>query len=234
LRGPIPDRPSNISVLRSSTLLNSLSGDDLEELAETSHMAYAERGETIWMHGGHVDFFGLVGEGFVKMVKSFDSGQEVTTEIFGPGQIFGLLSTVDGTGCPLAARAVCNTWYLKAPKTQIKSIYDDQMIFREQLMRRTIGRFRQTSDMMAKLAIGRVDERIALILLMLSESYGHEEGKSVTISIPLIRQDIAEMAGTTVESTIRTMSRWQKSGAVISQNGHITICDHAKFEETLR
>ncbi|MCH7903327.1 MAG: Crp/Fnr family transcriptional regulator [Armatimonadetes bacterium] len=229
-----PERPTNIAALRSSTLFNSLTGEDLDELATVSHMAYAERGETIWMRGNEVDFYGLVGVGFVKMVQSLANGHEVTSEIMGPGQIFGLLGTVEGTGCPLESRAVCNMWYLKIPKADFMPIFDGRIEFKNQLLRRTTNRLRQTMDMMAKMSTGKVDERIALILMLLSESYGKESEKGVTIQVPLTRQDIGEMAGTTVESTIRVMSRWQKNGIIESDHRFVTILDVRVLEEYLR
>lgn len=229
-----PERPSNISVLRSSTLFNSLGSSEIDELARVSHMAYAERGETIWLHGREVDFYGLAGTGFIKMVRSLETGQEVTTEIIGPGQIFGLLGTIEGTGCPLSARAVCNTWYLKVPKGAFMPIYESSVTLKAHLLRRTTQRFRQTMDLMAKMSTGRVEEKIAVILLLLAQSYGDETSRGVTLQVPLTRQDISEMAGTTVESTIRVMSRWQKEGLIASDHKFVTLLDVQGLEDVLR
>ncbi|HXH61598.1 MAG TPA: Crp/Fnr family transcriptional regulator [Fimbriimonadaceae bacterium] len=229
-----PERPTNISALRSSTLFNSLTSDDLDELARVSHMAYAERSETIWLHGNQVDFYGLVGTGFVKMVKSLESGNEATTEIVGPGQVFGLLGVLEGTGCPLSARAVCNIWYLKIPKSSFMPIYAERPILKEHILRRTMSRLHNKMDLMAKMSSGRVEERIALILLQLCDSYGNENERGVTLQVPLTRQDIAEMAGTTVESTIRVMSRWQKDGLTKRNKRFLTITNLRTLEDTVR
>lgn len=224
-----PSRPSVISVLRSSTLLNSLSEDDRQALAAVSHMAFAERGQTIWFSGAQVDFIGIVGTGFVKMVKSTSSGHELTHEVMGPGQVFGLLGTIDGGGCPLSARAVSHMWYLKVPKREFMPIYEHTGPLHNFLVRRTTVRLRQTQDMLARLSSGTVESRIAAILLMLAESYGHLSEEGLVIEVPLTRQDIAEMAGTTVESTIRTMSAWQKRGEIITKSKSITIVDREKM-----
>ena len=78
---------------------------------------------------------------------------------------------------------------------------------------------------MAMMSTGKADERIALILMLLSESYGRQSEDGNEIQIPLTRQDVAEMAGTTVESSIRTMSRWQKKGVIKSDHMIVTILD---------
>ena len=205
----------------------------MDELASVSRMAYAERGETIWLHGNMVDFFGLVGCGFVKMIKSFRDGHEATAEIIGPGQVFGLLGVVDKKGCPLEARAVSQTWYVKIPKASILPIYDQQVIFKDQLVSHTTNRYRQRTDMLMKMSSGRVEQRIAIVILLLSETFAVQANGGLRIEVPLTRQDISEMAGTTVESTIRTMSRWQKEGIIKSENMIVTILDEAALEDHL-
>ncbi len=218
-----PERPSILDVLRSSTLLNSLHADEFDDLARTSHLAFAERGDTIWIRGSETDFFGLVGTGFVKMVMSSATGQEMTAELMGPGQVFGLLGTVQGTGCPLSARAVTHVWYLKVPKREFLPIYQKADVLKDALMRRTTNRLQQAYSMMARMSSGKVSERIAAVLFILAESYGSSSPNGLVISVPLTRQDIADLAGTTVESTIRVMSKWQKQGIIATDHRVVTL-----------
>lgn len=214
--------PSVLATLRSSTLLNSLSDAQVDLLAASSHMAYAERAEVIWLSGAEVGFAGLVGHGFVKMVRSMPTGQELTAELMGPGQIFGFLGMMQGGGCPLSARAVCNTWYLKMPKRELLSIYEENATLRDLLVRRTTSRLRLAYDMMARMAAGKVEQRLAAVILTLAEGYGDLQGEGFRLTVPLTRQDLAELAGTTVETTIRVLSRWQKEG-VLETDGRFLV-----------
>lgn len=216
---------SALSVLKSSTLLNGVGEDDLVRLSEASHLAFAEKGEVIWFHGGDLPFFGLSATGFVKMVRSNPSGQEMTMEIMGPGQIFGMLGAVEGTGCPLSARAVSDCWYLKVPKKEFLAYYRESSLLKDHVISRTTKRLKQAYDLMARMARGGIDERLAAVLFVLSESYGESEGEGFALTIPLTRQDIAELAGTTVETVIRTFSRWQKEGILKSEGRIITVID---------
>lgn len=225
-----PERPSKRDVLASSTLLNAVPEEEREVLLERSHLAFAERGETIWFHGTECDFVGLVGVGFVKMVMATASGQELTAELMGPGQIFGLLGAVEGQGCPLSARAVCATWYLKLPKRDILLTYQKVDTLKDHLLRRTTHRLRHSHEMLARMSSGRVSERIVAILFLLAESYGRPTSAGTLIDVPLTRQDIGDMAGTTVETTIRVMSKWQKEGLIATDQRHITICDRPRLE----
>jgi CRP-like cAMP-binding protein len=60
----------------------------------------------------------------------------------------------------------------------------------------------------------RVEPRIARLFVKLAESVGREEDGGIFVPVPLSRQDLADMAGTTLETSIRILSRWGKEGLV--------------------
>lgn len=227
------DKPSVRTALQSNALLSALSSDEIEGLALVSRVARASRGEVVWSKGGDVDFFGLAADGFVKMVRSSSHGADVTLELFGPSQIFGLLGTITGTGCPLSAMAVTDLWYVRIPKRAFMEAFQQSVSMKDQLIRRSAIRLHGMVDFMARLCSGHVDERIAAILFILAESYGHREEGRLCLRVPLTRQEIGEMAGTTVESTIRTMSRWQKEGLIETDHQFVTILDESRLQTIL-
>lgn len=214
--------------------MGSLSDDQISHLAAHSRFAHAEKGEVIWLTGASVDFFGVVGSGFAKMSRIGPNYQEITTEIMGPGQVFGLLGALSGEGCPQTAKAVTATWYLKVRKSEFIPVYDQNLILKEQIFRRTSHRLHQAFDLIAHLSIGTVEQRVAAVLLVLTRSFGHETPEGVVLNVPLTRQEISELAGTTVESTIRVMSKWQKQGWVATQTKHIVLRDMDSILATVR
>lgn len=221
----LQEAPSRREVLRSSTLLGALTEEQQQEIAATSRLAHAERGETIWMNGQNVDFFGVVGTGFIKMTSMGPNRQEITTEIMGPGQVFGLLGALDGTGCPQTAKAITSSWYLKVRKVEFIPTYEKNHVLKEQIFRRTTHRLRQSFDLIAHLSVGTVEQRVAAVMLVLTRSFGEEREEGTLLNVPLTRQDISELAGTTVESTIRIMSKWQKQGWIETQAKHVLVKD---------
>lgn len=230
----VPDRPSNQAVIQACTLLNSLDEEDRARLIACSHMAYAERGETIWIAGTPSEFSAVVGVGFVKMTRSSPHGTEVAVELLGPGQCFGLMAAIEGREFPLSATAVTNTWYLKLPTREVQAIYAASDTLKDQIVRSIGPRLRRAHEMMSRLSSGSVDERIAAVLFILAASYGRPGDGGLKIEVPLTRSDISEMAGTTTETTIRVMSRWQKEGLVSTERHVITIVDEVGLSRVLR
>jgi len=69
------------------------------------------------------------------------------------------------------------------------------------------------------LVLERVENRIAYVLLTLAERAGQPEAGGFRITIPLSREDIARMAGTTLETAIRILSRWTRAGWIRTERG---------------
>ncbi len=167
------------SILRSSHLLRALPDDELDSLAVDCRMYRVEKSETIWTHGSTVDFFGLVGFGFVKMTKTSPTGTDVSLEIMGPGQIFGLLGVLTGDGCSLSAVALTDSVYVRIPKGAFERVYEGSGPLKDKLLRKTALRMHQKLDFMAMLSTGKVEERIAAVLFILAESYGELDGRQI-------------------------------------------------------
>ncbi|MCL0066060.1 Crp/Fnr family transcriptional regulator [Dehalococcoidia bacterium] len=83
------------------------------------------------------------------------------------------------------------------------------------------GRLREAHDRLRGMAGERVEQRIAGILVMLSGKIGP--------TIPFTRQEIADISGTTTETSIRVISRLKDRGIVSSNRGKITILDQTKL-----
>jgi len=160
------------------------------------------------------------------MTRTTPQGAEVAVELLGPGQCFGVLAALEGRAFPLSAIAVTNTWYLKVPTSALNELYAKNDLLRDQMLRHIAPRLRKAHDMMSRMSANKVEQRVAAVLFILMESYGRSNSKgAIRLSVPLTRQDISEMAGTTVETCIRVMSKWQKSGLVTTDKQVITIRD---------
>ncbi len=230
----IPEKPSVSAVLKSCSMLNALSIEEQDQLASSGFMAYADRGEVIWLAGSPSHTVCIVGSGFIKMTRSTPQGVEVAMELLGPGQCFGLLVAIEGHEYPLTAAAVTKTWYLKIPTLLLKDIYSSNVNFKDHILRTLAPRLRKAHDMMARMSTGRMEQRLAAVLLILMDTYGQPQKVGIRIEVPLTRQDLAEMAGTTVETAIRVMSKMQKEGVVKTDKQMITILDAASLTESLQ
>ena len=71
--------------------------------------------------------------------------------------------------------------------------------------------------------VGSIEHRMARLFGTLAERVGQKRAGDIFVPIHLSRQEIADLAGTTIETAIRIMSRWQKDGLVETEKDGFLI-----------
>ena len=82
-------------------------------------------------------------------------------------------------------------------------------------------------ERVSELSTERVSQRLARTLLRLAEHDGHVRGQAIEIAHPITRQELADLAGTTLFTASRLLSRWEERGLVASTRGHVTLTQPA-------
>jgi CRP-like cAMP-binding protein len=85
------------------------------------------------------------------------------------------------------------------------------------------SRLRDAQDRYRELATERVEQRVAHALLRLARDAGRRIDAGVLIDMPLSREDLAEMTGTTLYTVSRLISSWEDRGLVESGRQRIVI-----------
>jgi CRP-like cAMP-binding protein len=91
------------------------------------------------------------------------------------------------------------------------------------------ARLRTAHDSLEHQSVQSAEGRIAALLLKLGRKLGEAHQGSLLIQTPLSRQDLAEMAGTSVETASRVMSRFRQDGLVQSGRRWVAIIDQARL-----
>jgi CRP/FNR family transcriptional regulator, nitrogen oxide reductase regulator len=209
--------PSTLILLSQVPLLASLPARDLGALAESAHTEHFEREAIIFSQGDPCDNVWILRAGQVKIVHQEVDGREVILEMISPGEVFGGAVLFLPTH-PATARAMTPVEALRFSSETYARLLATQPEIARKLVRMLGGRLHSMMDLQI-MAGERVERRVAHILLKLADRVGRPEPDGVLITIPLSRQDLADMAGTTLETAIRTMSRFRAQGWVTTRRG---------------
>ncbi len=213
-----------IKVIKHSSIFMSLSDAELAALTKITVEQRYTPGEIIFFDGDAPEWFYIVAQGRVKAFKQSSSGKEFTIAFFGPGEIFGEVAVFENKPYPASASAqsVGDTVVLGIKREELLQF----LAKHPQVALRIIGllgeRLRNAQSRLGDMAGAKVVSRLAGILLMLSSKMGNE--------LPFTRQEIADMTGTTTETTIRILSRLKSGGIIRSTRGKIIITDEAKLK----
>lgn len=209
--------------LKKSEIFSSLKEEDLKEMSKYFELIEFKNNETIFVEGDPSNKFYIVAEGSVKIIKHTVMGKDIILEMMSPGDIFGGVAVLDKKPYPAAAQAMESTKVISISREKLLEIMEEYPILKLEIVKYFSDKLRDAHEMLKNIATERVEKRITSLLLRLSEKVGVQNGEYVVIDFPLTRQEISEMVGTTVETCIRTMSKFQKKGLIRSSNGRIMI-----------
>jgi CRP/FNR family transcriptional regulator len=202
---------------------------DRESLRPLVRMKTFEAGETIFREGDAALMFHFLLGGKIKIVKTAPDGRDVILEILGAGDPVGVVAAYEERNFPASAVTMDASTIISVPRQELFALLASNPALARGLM---LGLTRRLMEMTRKLAerTSRVEYRIARLFLTLSERAGRREPSGVVVPIALSRQEIADLVGTTQETAIRIMSRWNKEGIVFTEDDGFRIPDRGRLE----
>ncbi|MDY7096123.1 MAG: Crp/Fnr family transcriptional regulator [Acidobacteriota bacterium] len=159
----------------------------------------------------------IVLHGRLKMTRSLENGREVLLALFNPGDLVGVAAGLGGQVSDASVTAMESSLCLELPREPLLEALAGEPGLLADLLPVLTRRVAECGNCVVEGTFFRVEPRIARLLLKLAESVGRQEDgedNAVFVPVPLSRQDLADMAGTTLETSIRILSRWGKEDLV--------------------
>ncbi len=200
--------------LRQAEIFKTLPSKDRQRIASLSRERTYAKGETLFHEGRPSDSIWLVLEGRVHLLHHLAVGRVQTTCVMTPGETFCCLPALDRGTYPATAVAATQAKVLQIPSSLFHEMMKRSPRMTEEAICLFCSRLRQVEER-GCIAHDPVERRIAQALLTLRKKFGD--------AIPLTRQEIADLVGTTVETAIRTISRFQAEGWIRAGRGQIRL-----------
>jgi CRP/FNR family transcriptional regulator, nitrogen oxide reductase regulator len=211
-------------LLAHSPLFAPLRDEEQRDLARQSVRRRFDKDEYLFFEGDPAEWLIFVSEGRVKMIKHSESGRETILTTFGPGQIVGEVGVLIGDAYPATAQALEPTLTLSVPRARYAELVRKNPELAWALITELGRRLLRAHEALRSMAVEKVERRIARVLLRMASAAGERlEDGAVRLTVLLSRQDIADMAGTVVETAIRTLSRFQREGLVETREGYLVL-----------
>ncbi len=218
-------------LLRGIALFRRLPPAARARVAEVARLRSYARGALIFSEGDAGDAFIAIVSGRVKVFKSTPAGKEIILEIFGAGDPLGAVAVYENAPFPASALALEPTQCLRIEQAAFfRLLEQDPPLVRGLLSGLTI-RLAELTRRLADLTGARVEARFARLFLKLCEQIGRPERGGVFVGMPLSRQELADLTGTTIETAIRIMSRWQKENVLHTEKDGFVVLDRDALEE---
>jgi CRP-like cAMP-binding protein len=208
------------STLPEAEFFRALTPAQLEQVLHQVRERSFERAKVLYFAGAAAEFLWCVKTGEVRLYKSSSNGRITSLEILGPGEVFGAVSALDQDEYPVSAEGVMagTVWCL--PRTEFLRLLSEAPSLNRELLEIITRRLRSAHERVRSFAHDPAPARLAQALLRAN----HGGEARVT------RKDLAEAAGTTVETAIRVLRTFERDGVIQGSVGRIAIISQAALE----
>ena len=216
---------TRIRVMKRSPLTRDLTEEQMSHLARDLKAWAWNEGDPLLIAGEEADGSYMIASGRARITRDTIDGRELTVAIAAPGDIVGPVSTVP-TGAVDSAWAMETTCALFIPADALAEVVADYPQFAVALLQMQQNQLRLAREKEVGQTIHTVEQRVAAVLEELALKLGqHLSDGSTLLQVRLRRRDIAGMAGTTLESASRAMSKMKRAGIIDSGREWVSILD---------
>ena len=203
------------------TLLGSLPIAERKRVVGASALRGFAKGDVIFREGEPARSVWIVRSGWVYLVKRTPQGGRATIFAMTPDEALCGISAFDHGTYSAGAVAATRCELLQIPAELFASLLERSPAFTKQVLLTCCQRIRQMAEAIS-LAQAPVERRLIYVLWRLSNTFG--------ATIPITHRELAQMAGTRWETSIRTLTKLKRQGWLASSRGKIRIL----HPETLR
>ena len=164
-------------------------------------------------------------DGRIKIVQTRPDGSQSVIRFIGPGEMYGTVAALMGKPFPADAVTVIESlevYWTVAAMRELMARYPEIAMGSAA----TAGhRLFEMQDRVGEMAVEKVEQRIAHTLLRLVQQAGRRTERGIEIDFPITRQELSEMAGSTLHTVSRTLASWDDRGVTGSARKRIIVRD---------
>lgn len=222
--------------------LKALSRSSLTQELSTSEQLELDKSLTAWswaeddplyLAGEQLSGSYLIVAGRVRVTRDTIDGKEITVDIATPGDVIGAIGT-EPLPAADSAWAMETTCALYLPATALATVIKQHPSLALAMIRMQQQRLAIARDHKINLSTTTVEQRVAIAVRTLGQKIGQRRPDgTLLIQVRIRREDVAGLAGTTVESTSRVLARLRKEGVIDSGREWIAVVDEQQLEDII-
>ncbi|MFQ6607813.1 MAG: Crp/Fnr family transcriptional regulator [Fidelibacterota bacterium] len=200
-------------------------------LSSTKRVFNFNKGQVIFYEGHPV--FGLycVNAGKIKIYRTTADGKRKIMRIAGPGELIGHWSLFADESYSCTAEALEEVMVCFIDRRGFYPLISDSKEVTWQIIRNLAQELVHADKHTTEIAHLSVRERLAGMLLLLKERYSENFGAAIKINLPLTREDLADLIGSSTETTVRILSEFREEEIIRTEQRYIVILSSERLSK---
>lgn len=221
----------DLQILARTELFRGVDARALAEARDSSSKRRLSAGEVLFNQGDPASTFYIVVVGRLRATQTTSDGQQIIIRYISPGEFVGFTALSSGANHPGTATAVEETHVIGWNVNAIRLLMEKHSRIAINALSVLGSRYHEMQIRLREIATERVERRIAHALLRLAKDTGRSTSNGIEIAIPLSRQDLAEMSGTTLHTVSRVLSGWESAQLVDTGRRRVMVRNPDALEQ---
>ena len=202
------------SVLKTLRPFAGLDAAALDEILAMASSRLYPAGNPVFEQGADAAQFYVLVHGRLRVTQVTQTGDQIVVRVINPGELFGIARAMNCTTYPATAIAVVDCVALAWPMIHWDDMVRRLPSFAVAAMAMIGGRLQDAHTRIREMSTEVVERRVGHTVLRLAQQSGKRERDGIRIDFPISKQDLAEMAGTTLYTVSRILTAWEAAGLV--------------------
>ena len=204
-------------------LFESLPDQDLITILEAAKLLRLEEGNFFFLQGDPAEKMFILLAGRVRLFQTSQKGDQALIRVITPYTLFALVAMTQTQFYPVSAQAAEESEAIFWSRTELMDYVIKYPTVAINAMKIMAVQVKELQERFRQAATEHVNKRLARTLIRLGSQNGKKIDDGILIDLPLTQQELAEMAGTTLFTVSRILSRWEDQGLVICSRERVVI-----------
>ncbi|WP_248926024.1 Crp/Fnr family transcriptional regulator [Paenibacillus hamazuiensis] len=215
-------------------ILEFISKESFELLRSIMYTKDVQKGKYLFWEGDPADKLFFIHSGRVRILKSSDSGRDLTMYIHQNGDLFGQVDPFQDSVHAFSAEVTEDAQIGVIQRKDLEVLLWQHGDLAIEFMKWMGLMHRITQTKFRDLMMYGKTGALCSLLVRLCNSYGVPRGPHIYVDLKLNNTEMADMIGATRESVNRMLSDLRKEDVVEYEDGHILIKDLAYLRDVCR
>lgn len=214
----MPEQPD--VEIEQAEFYRSLRAEQMERVRHHLRPRQYPKQRMLFFEGEPAEYLWALHRGGVRLYRSSLQGRIATLETLGPGNVFGALSAIEQDTYPVSAETLGETVAWRLPRRAFLGLLAEDPRLGLEILRIVSQRLREAQAHLLSLAHDSAPTRLARALL--NATSGNEAR--------VTRRALVEVAGTSVETAIRVLRRFEREGLIHGEIGRLEVLDRPALQ----
>jgi CRP-like cAMP-binding protein len=210
-----------------NNLVRDVGGEqELRNLTTNREKRKYKKKSEIFREGDFPLYLFYIEKGKIKTYKTNEDGKELIINLHNEGDFFGYVNLMREDSYMESAAALEDCEITLIPKSEFFKLIHQNRQVSQKFIKMLSDNIKENEDQLLKLAYNSVRKRVSECLMKFFEQ---NEDKKPVNGLKISREDLSNMAGTSIETAIRTLSDFKDEKLIEISSGKIKILNLEKL-----